>query len=59
MGENEAICATNSYGRVHGTEGLYIADASMLCTATGVNPQGTVMAVSHRNAMHAIENRLH
>lgn len=57
MGENEAVCAADSYGKVRGVEGLYISDASLLCTSTGVNPQGTVMAVSHRNAMHAIESR--
>jgi len=57
MGEDEGKCATDSYGRVRGAEHLYISDASLLCTPTGVNPQGTVMAISHRNALHAIENR--
>ena len=56
MGENAALCATDSFGRVWGTEGLYIADASLLCGPTSVNPQGTVMAIAHRNALHAIEN---
>src|SRR3546814_7717736 len=28
MGENTARCATDSYGRVHGTDDLYIADRS-------------------------------
>src|SRR3546814_10466972 len=55
MGENTARCATDSYGRVHGTDDLYIADASLLCGPTMVNPQGTVMAVAHRNACNAIE----
>jgi len=58
MGEDERRTATNSFGRVHGTDGLFIADASLLCTPTGVNPQGTVMAVAHRNAIDAIERRL-
>lgn len=57
MGENEALCATDSFGRVRGADGLYIADASLLCSPTVVNPQGTVMAIAHRNATHAIENR--
>ncbi len=57
MGENEALCATDSFGRVREADGLYIADASLLCGPTIVNPQGTVMAVAHRNATHAIENR--
>lgn len=54
MGEDEEKCATDSFGRVHGMEGLYIADSSILCGPTVVNPQGTVMAVAHRNVMHAI-----
>jgi choline dehydrogenase-like flavoprotein len=57
MGENEAMCATDSFGRVHGADGLYIADASLLCGPTAVNPQGTVMAIVHRNVSHIIENR--
>ncbi len=56
MGENMARCATDSFGRVHGVEGLYIADASLLCGPTSVNPQGTVMAIAHRNARHALES---
>jgi choline dehydrogenase-like flavoprotein len=57
MGENDAVCATDSFGRVRGADGLFIADASLLCGPTIVNPQGTVMAVAHRNAARAIENR--
>jgi len=33
-------------------ENLFIADASLLCTAPGVNPQGTIMALARRNALH-------
>ncbi|MBO9518179.1 MAG: GMC family oxidoreductase [Porphyrobacter sp.] len=57
MGENERRTAANSFGKVHGTDGLYIADASLLCTPTVVNPQGTVMGVAHRNVLDAIERR--
>lgn len=57
MGENRAVCATDSHGRVHDVDGLYISDASLLCGPTSVNPQGTVMAVSHRNAVHALASR--
>ncbi|KRA84431.1 GMC family oxidoreductase [Altererythrobacter sp. Root672] len=57
MGENDRRTAANSFGKVHGTDGLYIADASLLCTPTVVNPQGTVMAVAHRNALDAIERQ--
>lgn len=57
MGENTALCATDSFGRIHGVDGLYVADASLLCGPTVVNPQGTVMAIAHRNACAAIERR--
>jgi choline dehydrogenase-like flavoprotein len=56
MGEDEARCATDSFGRVRGVEGLHIADASLLCGPTVVNPQGTVMAVAHRNARHFLDS---
>ncbi|HZV36472.1 MAG TPA: GMC oxidoreductase, partial [Verrucomicrobiae bacterium] len=51
MGEDMAKCATNSFGRVHGFKNLYVNDASLLCTAPGVNPQGSVMAMARRNVM--------
>ncbi len=51
MGENPRLCATDSFGKVHGHDGLYIADASLLCTAPGVNPQGSIMAIARRNAL--------
>jgi len=50
MGENEALCAVDSFGRLHGFENLHISDASIIPDAPGVNPQGTVMALALRNA---------
>ena len=52
IGENRSRCATDSFGRVHGVDDLYIADASLLCTAPGVNPQGSIMALVRRNTLH-------
>lgn len=52
MGEVASRCATDSFGRVHGTQNLFINDASLLCTAPGVNPQGTIMALARRNTLH-------
>jgi choline dehydrogenase-like flavoprotein len=52
MGEDKSKCATNSFGRVHDFKNLYINDASLLCTAPGVNPQGSVMAFARRNVMN-------
>ena len=51
MGEDRTKCAADSYGRVHGEPGLFIADASLLCGAPGVNPQGTIMALARRNVL--------
>ena len=50
MGEDTARCGANSFGRVHGCANVWVNDASLLPTAPGVNPQGTVMALAIRNA---------
>jgi len=52
MGEDQARCAANSMGQVHGTSNLFVNDASLIPTAPGVNPQGTVMALARRNTLH-------
>jgi choline dehydrogenase-like flavoprotein len=57
-GENRKLCAVDSYGKVHGSDNIYINDASLLPTALGVNPQGTVMAIAKRNIDHFIQNQL-
>jgi choline dehydrogenase-like flavoprotein len=49
-GERREICATDSYGRVHGFANLFVADASQIPEAPGVNPQLTIMALALRNA---------
>lgn len=49
MGENRSICSVDSWGRVHGLERMYIADASIFPGALGANPQGTLMALVRRN----------
>jgi choline dehydrogenase-like flavoprotein len=51
MGEDKKLCATDSFGKVHGFNNLYISDASLLCSAPGVNPQGSIMAIARRNAL--------
>ena len=49
MGEEPKICVANSYGKVFNHDGIYISDSSMLPSAPGVNPQGSIMALAHRN----------
>ena len=55
MGEARESCAVDSFGQVHGHPNLFVNDASILCTAPGVNPQGSVMALSRRNAQHYLK----
>jgi choline dehydrogenase-like flavoprotein len=55
MGERADSCAADSFGKVHGVENLFINDASMLPDSPGINPQGTIMALAHRNAQHFAE----
>jgi cholesterol oxidase len=45
---------TTPDGEVHGCDGLYVADGSLLCTSVGVNPSATIAAVAERNALQFI-----
>lgn len=49
MGEHRDRCPADSYGRVRGVAGLRVNDASLLPSAPGINPQGTIMAIAARN----------
>jgi choline dehydrogenase-like flavoprotein len=55
MGERADRCAADSFGKIHGLDNLFINDASMLPDSPGINPQGTIMALAHRNAEHFAE----
>jgi len=46
--EGDGVCAAD--GSVRGTEGLYVADASLFPTSVGVNPMMTVIAFAKRVA---------
>jgi hypothetical protein len=52
IGERRDRCAADSFGKLHGSENVYINDASMIPDSPGVNPQGTIMTLAHRNAQH-------
>ena len=46
MGTDPATTVCDPDGAVRGTEGLYVADASLLPTSVGVNPMMTIIACS-------------
>lgn len=54
IGEAPDKCPVDSFGKVRQVRGLHLADASLIPTASGVNPQGTVMALAFRSAEHAL-----
>jgi choline dehydrogenase-like flavoprotein len=56
IGERSDRCAADSFGKVHRYENLYVNDASVLPDSPGVNPQGSVMALARRNAIHFAES---
>lgn len=57
MGENLRFCATDSFGKIHGYNNIYINDASMLPSPPGVNPQGTIMALALRNVTNFMQRK--
>jgi choline dehydrogenase-like flavoprotein len=50
MGLDARASVCDEDGRVNGTSGVYVADASLFPASTGVNPMITVMAVAHHVA---------
>jgi choline dehydrogenase-like flavoprotein len=50
MGTDPATSAVGPDHQTHELPGLYIADASLFPTASGVNPMLSVMALAHRAA---------
>lgn len=57
MAVDPARGATDASGRVHGTEHLVVADASVLPSSIGVNPQETIVAMTLRNAARWADDR--
>jgi choline dehydrogenase-like flavoprotein len=52
MGHDPQTSVTDPFGRVHGHDNLFIADASLHVTNGGFNPVLTIMALSFRIAEH-------
>ncbi|MFZ5441012.1 MAG: GMC family oxidoreductase N-terminal domain-containing protein [Myxococcota bacterium] len=46
MGKDERTSVTDGNGRVHGVQNLVVADASVIPTNLGVNPQHTIMGLA-------------
>jgi choline dehydrogenase-like flavoprotein len=49
MGTDPATSVTDSYGRVHALDNVYVADGSVFVTSGAHNPTNTIMAVALRN----------
>ena len=46
----EATGVVDDHGKVHGYDGLYVLDGSIVPTALGVNPSKTIAALAERGA---------
>jgi choline dehydrogenase-like flavoprotein len=49
MGADPATSVTDSYGRLHGLDNVWVADGSVFVTSGGHNPTNTIMSVALRN----------
>ncbi|AIE85685.1 GMC family oxidoreductase [Fimbriimonas ginsengisoli] len=56
MGEDPALSAVDTNGRVHGTKNVYVADGSAHPTNGGFNPVLTIMAMSFRTSNNLLRN---
>lgn len=54
MSDDPAHGVTDAFGKVHGCEGLYILDGSILCRSVGVNPSATIAALSECGVLEFI-----
>jgi choline dehydrogenase-like flavoprotein len=52
MGDDPDRSAVDRNGRVHGVDGLYVGDASLIPRTLSVNPSLTIMALATRLAEH-------
>lgn len=50
MGADPSRSVCDAHGRVHGYDGLVVADASIIPSTLGVNPQHTIMALARHHA---------
>jgi cholesterol oxidase len=57
MSDDPRAGVTNDRGRVHGYEGMYVLDGSIVPTALGVNPSKTIAALAERGVEHLLAER--
>lgn len=57
MGTDPATSVTDSLGRVHGHDWLYVADGSLFPTGARVNPYLSIMAFADRIAEHLVATK--
>ena len=56
MGADPSRSVTDEHGWVHGYQGLMVADAAVIPTNLGVNPQHTIMALARHFASALLED---
>ncbi|GAA1786828.1 GMC family oxidoreductase [Planosporangium flavigriseum] len=56
MGNDPATSVVDRFGRTHDVPNLYIIDASVFTTSTGVNPTATICALAKRTATYIASN---
>jgi long-chain-alcohol oxidase len=57
MGEDPHTSVTNSWGRLHNSDYIHVADASLFPNSSEVNPYLTIMALSNRVAEGILHNK--
>jgi cholesterol oxidase len=57
MSDDPGRGVTDDRGRVHGHDGLYVLDGSIVPTALGVNPSKTIAALAERGVEHLLADR--
>jgi cholesterol oxidase len=57
MSDDPATGVVDEYGKVHGYDGLYVLDGSIVPTSLGVNPSKTIAALAERGVEHLLAER--
>jgi len=57
MADDPHAGVVDEHGKVHGYDGLYVLDGSIVPTALGVNPSKTIAALAERGVEHLLAER--